>query len=137
MKLSELFTFLYELFHYAGTFSDDLFEQDLYLIVGLINVGTSVLLGLLFYYAIDNPKFSKLKHWLIILTINALIAYGVGFFYPFNIFETLLIEYQIGDYSLFAIKNVILSFLWFVLSSYLMKWWSTNAKGTPKFFGKF
>ena len=27
--------------------------------------------------------------------------------------------------------------LWFILWSYLIKWGSTNAKGTPKFFGKF
>ena len=137
MKLSKIFTFLYDLFPYAGTFSDDLYDQNLYFKVGLWNALLSLGLVVLFYYIINNPKFSKLKHWFIILAVNAVFAFGLGFLLPFNVFKALLIEYQIDEYSLFAFKNALISMLWFIFWSYLIKWGSTNAKGTPKFFGKF
>ena len=86
MDLNEFFSMIFEWLGYAGTFSDDLFQEELYTSIGLIGLITSLVLVVAFYFIINRPSFSRWYHWLIMLLINFLIAFLVGLFIPQNIF---------------------------------------------------
>ncbi len=138
MSLNDFFATIFELLGYAGTFSDDLFQEELYITIGLTDVIVSLILVITFYFIINRPNFSKFRHWLIILAINFLICFCIGIFVPQNIFVGLGIDYEIMQYVLFGLKNAIVATLLFIIWTYCLKWWNSNAKGTPKlFFGKF
>lgn len=135
--MNELFTNFYELFHYKIPFSDDLYAEGLYFSIGLYTLLSSLFLVVTFYYLINRPHFARWYHWLIIMLINSVICFGIAVVIPQHKFVELGIEYG-SDYYQFALKNACISILLFTILSYLGKWWSTNAKGTPRLFlGKF
>lgn len=138
MDLNEFFSMVFEWLGYAGTFSDDLFQEELYTSIGLITAIASLILVVAFYFIINRPSFSRWQHWLMMLLINFAIAFLVGLFIPQNIFYGLGIDYEIMQYVLFGLKTGIIATAFFIIWTYCFKWWKSHAKGTPKlFFGKF
>ncbi|WP_298423524.1 hypothetical protein [uncultured Kordia sp.] len=138
MDLNNIFSEIFEILGYAGTFSQDLYQEQLYPIIGLLGVFVSLALVLIFYFIINRPKFSRWQHWLIILLVNFLIAFLIGLLLPLNTFDGLGIEYETSKYITFGFKNAIIVTIYFIIWTYCFKWWKSNAKGTPKlFFGKF
>ena len=68
---------VYETLFYSdtGDFSYNLFDNEVYLPIALINVGVNLVLCAIFYYAINSVRFSRWYHWLIILIISALVNF--------------------------------------------------------------
>lgn len=138
MDINEAFAGLYEFFHYQDPFSTDLYTESLYSTLGLSAVFVSLILVLTFYFAINRPHFSRWYHWLIILGVNFVLALGIGVILPETKFSSLGLEYTMSEYIVFGLKNTLISTLFFIIWTYVFKWWGGSAKGTPKlFFGKF
>ena len=141
MDLNEFYAVIFEwgTLAYRGTFSDDLFQENLYASIGLITTITSLILVLSFYFIINRPSFSRWHHWSIMLLMNSLIAFLIGYFIPQNIFYGLGIQtYESIEYITFGLITSITVIPFFVVWTYCFKWWKSHAKGTPKlFFGKF
>ena len=98
--------------------------------LGLLNLGISLGLVLVFYYLINRAlgvaTFNKGRHWTIFLVMNALLAFIV------TIWQTN--AQQVTDHSYIywlATWNAILGMFWFFLFSVLLKRGSTNASTTP------
>ncbi|MBC6699809.1 hypothetical protein [Hymenobacter sp. BT190] len=98
--------------------------------IGLLNLGISLGLVVLFYYVINRAlgvaTFNKGRHWAIFLGLNALIAFLV------TIWQTN--AQQVTDHSYIywlATWNAILSMFWFFLFSVILRKGSTNASTTP------
>jgi len=125
-----MFAPLYEFFHYSVPFSDDLFDEGVYGTLGLYAVLISFAFVMLFYYVINRPAFSRWYHWAIILGINFLTAFSLGAFIPKTRFSALGIQYS-SEYYAFALKNALIASCFFILLSFGLRWWSTNAKRTP------
>lgn len=128
--MNDIFAPLFEFFHYSVPFSDDLYAEGLYSTLGLCNLFISFFFALLFYYIINRPAFSKWYHWLIILFVNFVIAFAMGIFLPQIKFTALGLEYE-SEYYVFGFKNALISTIFYVIISFLIRWWSTNAKRTP------
>lgn len=128
--MNDLFAPLYEFFYYTVPFSDDLYAEGLYGSLGVCNVLASLFFAVLFYYIINRPAFSKWHHWLIVLLINFGVAFTLGVVLPKTKFVALGIEYQ-SEYYVFGIMNALISSLIYFIASFLIRWWSTNAKRTP------
>lgn len=136
MGLNEIFASIYEMLYYDEAFSLDLYQEGVYSVVGIINLLTNLGMVLIFYYVINRPYFSRWYHWLMILIITVVISFVTGYLVPNNIFIGLGYEYTL-EYIEFAVWNSFISIILFIVFTYLFKWWSTNAKGTPKLFIKF
>jgi hypothetical protein len=138
MDINEIFATLYESFYYSEPFSGDLYQEGLYSSIGLSGILISLFFVVAFYFIINRPHFSRWYHWLIILVVNLIIAFAIGIIFPQNKFVGLGIEYDITEYLQFGLINSVISSLFFIVWTYLLKWWKGAAKGTPKlFFGKF
>ena len=117
-------------------------ELSLYVSIGLMSVGLSVLMALIFYFVINHPYLNRWYHWLGMGVLNGLMAFGIGY-YP--IYTRLLDgafceEYldpnsttYITESSIFGfgIVNFCFSLVIFILTSFMVRWWSTNAATTP------
>lgn len=128
--MNDLFAPLFEFFYYTVPFSDDLYAEGLYSSLGLCNFFISLLFVVLFYYIINRPAFSKWYHWLIILLINFAVAFTLGIVLPQTKFVALGIEYH-SEYYVFGLMNALIASLFYFLISFMIRWWSTNAKRTP------
>ena len=128
--MNDLFAPLFEFFYYTVPFSDDLYAEGLYSSLGLCNFFISLFFVVLFYYIINRPAFSKWYHWLIILLINFVVAFTLGVVLPQTKFVALDIEYH-SEYYVFGLMNALIASLFYFLFSFMIRWWSTNAKRTP------
>ncbi len=139
MDFNEFFATIYEMFlrYYDPSFSGDLYDEELYTVLGTGTILINLVLVLLFYYGINRPNFSRWYNWLLMLIVGVSTSFVFSYFLIYNKFEGLGYLYETIQYISFSIRNAIFSVVLFIIFTYLFKWWSTNAKGTPKLFVKF
>lgn len=123
-------------------------NPNLYNHIGLIAIAISLLLVILFYYIFNHPRFCKWWSWLLTMGIDAVIGLFVGYaivaskyvngFIPQDLMcefdaDGNITAYLIGSSHCwgFGIANMIVSILFFIVCTFLLKWWSSNAKHVP------
>ena len=136
MDLNLFFATWYELLAYFAGFSDDLYNENLYLHIGLYMVFIPVAVLTLYYYAVNSVTFNKWWHWLILVIILALINFGLA--YRITYIElSYLYEQQnselpySSEFVSFALINLIWTIVVSIVWSFLIKWGSKNCKRTP------
>lgn len=123
-------------------------NPNLYNLVGLITLAISLVIVVVFYYLTNSPDYNKHRwwSWLLRLGVNSVIALFVGFgitvsklingFIP----ESLVYQLDgvdnvrlIGQTNCwgFGIANFFVAAMFFVILSFLLKWWSSSAKYVP------
>ena len=103
--LNELFASLYETLFYTNDFSGDLFNENLYTIIGLVMVVTSLLIPVLYYKIIDTVKFSKISIWLVFLSLSVIFNFLFCYVYSYNYLSALGLDYSSGEYLSFSFIN--------------------------------
>ena len=123
-------------------------NPNIYNLVGIITLAVSLVLVIVFYYIINHPRFCKWWSWLITLGINAIIGLFVGYGIVYTKFvngfippqlmyqyddQGNILAYLIGESNCwgFGIANMIVSLLFFIVFTFIFKWWSSNAKHVP------
>ena len=129
--MNNSFAPIYEFFYYGVPFSDDLYQNELYVPLGLSLVFISLIIVIIFYYGINRPSFSRWFHWAIMLVINLLIQFGLAVTIPQNKFTALGIEEYGSEYYNFGLSVTLMALLVFVVFSFILRWWSTNCRQTP------
>lgn len=155
--LNNLFAAIYELFigfygdnlatHMYGGYpcpTDGFLNQSLYTPIGIFMILSSLLIALIFYYAINHPRFNRWFHWLIILIINS----GLNFFLAYyrthidlsteSICPELVKDPVSGFLYItefncigFGFANSIVALFAFVIISFIIRWWSKNCSTCP------
>lgn len=108
-----------------------------YLHLGIILTVSTLVVCAVFYYMLA-PVRNQTRWWLIYACINAIINIVAGLYYTVSPLINNQID-PINEWSYidcfgFCIANILLSFIFFVIASLLIKWGST-AKFVP--FQKF
>ena len=122
--------------------------KNLFNTIGLITIGVSLLWVLIYYYAINHTRFSQWWHWMIILLVSGIINFFIAYGWTINDFlngaigdclmytrdEEGHITSQLiykNDCWLFGLSNFFVSILFFIVFSFMFKWWSRNCKHSP------
>ncbi|TGE20463.1 hypothetical protein E5K00_20925 [Hymenobacter aquaticus] len=125
------FRFIYELIGTPQPPSETpVYREVIFPNVGLLTIGLSLAMVLIFYYLINRAMgvatFNKVRHWVIFLVINALLAFIIG------IWQANSQEVASHSYIYWmSTWNAILGLFWFFLFSVILKRGSTNASTTP------
>ncbi|MGL5261778.1 MAG: hypothetical protein ACRC9P_05275 [Bacteroides sp.] len=162
--MAELFGNFYCLFE--SLFGDNLAEYlwgyscvtgeytgpNLFYSIGLITVLTALILVLLYYYLplylFNHPRSNRWWNWLIILGVNAVTCFCIGYMWVLNDFlggnigDCLMYKRGEGgavvaelilqtDCALFGLVNAILSVIIFFVGSLIFKWKSRNCRYVP------
>lgn len=123
-------------------------NPNMYGLVGLIAIIVALVLVLVYYYIINHPSFCKWWSWLLTLVLNGLVGLFVGYGIIVSKFENgfiprqLMCQYDADGNAIanligyqhcwgFGIANMIVSTLFFILFTFMFKWWSSNAKHVP------
>jgi len=128
--MNEFFSHLYEALYYASGFSDELIAQRLYAPMGITACVSGILAGILFYYVINRPSFSRWYHWASVMGGNFLLNGIIGRFWPQPQLETIGLHYS-TEYYLIGLANGAVSSIAYILFMLFFRWFSTNARQTP------
>ena len=125
-------------------------NPNLYNSIGIITLIISLIIVVLFYYIINHPRYCKWWSWLITLGINSLIAVFVGYGFVMSKYingyipDSLMYQRDadgniltvlIGESNCwgFGMANIFVSMIFFFVLTFILKWWSSNAKHVPFF----
>ena len=117
---------------YLDNFSDDLYNNHLYIPVGLTLILSSLVLVGVYYYVINHPRFNRWFHWLGYVAVIGVINFGVAYYTSYDTISRLYEQdpYQTQYYT-FGLVNFLYALLFSLLFSYLLRWWSINCATTP------
>jgi len=127
MLMLSIFTSFYEALIGANPLNPE-YREGVFSSVGIITVLISLIICLVFYIALGRwkPVFHKTAHWVITLSINAMIGFCLAY---------VLTNKEIGaidGYALrFAFVNTFYAALYFIILSIVFRRFSIFAKHTP------
>jgi hypothetical protein len=139
--MNDFFATIYELgsLFYLGDFSEDLYDHNLYMSVGIVMLVSSLAGMLIYYYAIDSTRWGwdKWYKWLLFVVIVGIINVVYAYWTVLSKLEAVYAEVGEGipftDVDFFNFSTV--DFLWTLIFcfvfSLLVKWKSVNCRKTP------
>ena len=134
--MNDFFANWYELLAYLGDFSNDLYNENLYITIGLCMVLIPVAVLVIYYYAINSVKFAKWWHWLLLVVVLCVINFSIAYSVSYNelsfLYEQQNKELPYGaEFTSFSLINVVWTFVVSFVWSMIIKWGSKNCRRTP------
>lgn len=126
MGMNDLFASLYEaggtlVIGRNGSFSFNLFQQELYAFLGSwVWISVALVLGI-FYFAINHPRFNRWYHWLL---TGAVVAMGnaiAGYFITYNTLSFIPGLDFTFEYFQFAMVNFAFALLSFAALTFILR----------------
>lgn len=138
--MKDLVANFYELWGgaYLGSFSDQMYDNDLYFPVAIYSILVSLVLTVAYYYVIDRPGTAKISIWAINLLVGGILSAIIAYVSANN--DLTEIFASIGepvptsfssDMMMFAMINAMWTVLLMVLLSFVFKWKSPNSSYVP------
>lgn len=121
---------VFELGYYEREFSNEMYNEHLYLIVAVVTAVVAWGAAGIFYYVVNSVSFSRWYHWLIVLGCASVLAPVINYIYPSNIFSDLGYDFSAQLFSL-CVFNFVVTALLYVIASFAIRWWSSNCRHTP------
>lgn len=128
---NEFFASIYETFTYSKEFSGDLYNENIYQILGFFLIITSLIIPFTYYKLIDKVHFAKISIWTMVLLLSIVINFIFAYVYPNSLLNGLGIEYDSNDYLSLATVNAVLALVTTIIISLILKNFSTNTKKIP------
>lgn len=119
-------------------------QGNMFIGIGLSMLGITLLMAVVYYYALDHPRLTSWWGWGIFLAVNAIINFIVGWQWVLKDYyagkmvgrnpitgklEDLLISES--DVLAFGVTNMLDAIIVFFIVSCMIKWWSTNCSHAP------
>ncbi len=128
--------------------TEDYSNPDLFPRIALWTLLISLLIAVIYYYIIDNTRFSRWWHWLIMLFSNSILCFLFAYWwikedYLDNLIGDCLLYQKnesgetIGHYITnsnfcgFSLANAIISLFLFFMLSLILKWRSVSCRKSP------
>jgi len=135
--MNDFFANWYELLAYFPGFSDDMYNQNMYITIGLCMVLIPVVVLTIYYYMVNSVRFSKWWHWLLIVAVLCVINFGIAFSMTYNelsyVYEQLnkVLPFNTAEFIGFSMINALWTFIVSFVWSMIIKWGSTHLRRTP------
>ena len=125
-----LSTPIFENLYYEREFSNEMYNQNLYLVVAVVTALIAWAAAGIYYYAINSVSFSRWYHWLIVLRVAAVLAPTINYIYPNSIFSGDGLDFSAQLFS-FCVMDFVVEAVLFIIASFSIRWWSSNCRHTP------
>ncbi len=122
---------IYELGYFDTEFSNQFYQAQGYVLLGIILIVVPALICLTYYYLIDSPNLNGLGNWLFCLLVNALLSGSFTAGHAYQIINPISLEGAWKFFLIMGAESFVLSFPLFFILSILLKNWSTNCRKVP------
>ena len=137
--MDEFFANLYELYGRAFLvqFSDDMYDNGFYNSIGIVMFTSIVVVGLLYYYIINHPRWNRWFWWLLIGFLLAVANSITAWVMANNMLDKLYTDagmqmsYGLAQFLPFSVVAGVLTLFFFFIFSFIIKWGSRNCKNSP------
>ena len=127
--MNDFFAKLFEVI-YLEQFSDDMYDLGLYFSIGMVMFLLTIASVVVYYYAINSPKFNQISHWLIAMLINGFLLSAISLGWIASAFDYEGYEYS-PEYLTFTLLVFVYSLFLFFGFSALLKRGSRNCSRVP------
>lgn len=121
---------VFETGYYETEFSNEMYNENIYLVAAVVTAVLAWGGAALFYYAINSVSFSRWYHWLLTLAVASVLSALVCYVYPNGVFADLGYDFSSQLFG-FCIIDFVIAAVLFVAASFSMRWWSSNCRHTP------
>lgn len=134
--MNDFFANWYELLAYFNGFSNDMYDNNLYLPIGLWMILSPVIILIGYYYLLNSSRFSKRWYWLLIVVVLCAVNFGIAYHTSYNelvyLYEQQNAElpYNIEFFS-FSFINALWTLIVSFVFSMIIKWGSKQCRRTP------
>lgn len=136
--MNDFFANLYELFGtIQSDFCNDMYQESFYMPLGIIMIASAVVVAFAFYYMVNHPRFNRWYHWVFV----GIILSGINLIADWIVAQDMITDYYhtaqqdvpYGWYNFLVLSlfGALWSFVFYFLSSFIIKWGSRNCKHTP------
>ena len=136
--MNDFFANWYELFGLIEGFSDDMYNQQLYVPTGFCMVLIPIICLTLYYYVFNSVRFNKWWQWLIIVLVLCVVNFSISFGVSYRgILTEYLANKSLPEYPLaidsftFAVISTFWCFAIAFVWSLIIKWGSSHCRRTP------
>lgn len=123
-------SWIFEAGYYETEFSNEMYNENLYLVVAVITAAVAWGGAALFYYVVNSVSFSRWYHWLLTLGVASVLATVACYAYPNSVFSELGYDFS-SQLVGFCLIDFLAAVALFVVASFAMRWWSSNCRHTP------
>jgi len=123
-------TSIFEALYYEREFSNEMYNQGLYMVASVVTVATAWVFATAYYYLINSVSFSRWYHWLIVMVATAAVVCAFNTYYIGNVFSSEGLDFSHQLFS-FNLVSAAMAAVIFTIASFAMRWWSTNCRHTP------
>lgn len=119
---------IYELMYYDAEFSNEMYNENMYFVIAVITSLISWGIAITYYWVVDY--LDRWYHWIVAFVISVFCTPVVTFVYPDSTFSEINMDFsiQLGN---FAIINVVVGIILFLLASFSVKNLSSHCSATP------
>ena len=121
---------VFELGYYEREFSNEMYNENLYLIVAVVTALMAWIAAGAYSYLINSVSFSRWYHWLMVLGGTSVLSAIVNYVYPSGIFTDLGYDFS-GQLFSFCVFDLVVTAVLYVIASFAIRWWSSNCRHTP------
>lgn len=121
---------VFELGYYEREFSNEMYNENLYLIVAVVTALMAWIAAGAYYYLVNSVSFSRWYHWLMVLGGTSVLSAIVNYVYPSGIFTDLGYDFS-GQLFSFCVFDLVVTAVLYVIASFAIRWWSSNCRHTP------
>ncbi len=126
-----------------GSLLDDIIDEGLIMSLSLSTFFIPFVGVISFYYLINRVRFSKKRHWALMMLISGVLVLIVNLSTcismagkqilrdPSNPAAGFMFDQGDSVFFMFSLQMFLLSCFYFFIFSIILKWWSTNCRKTP------
>ena len=120
-------TQIYELLYYNSEFSNEMYNENMYFVLASATALVCWFIAVMYYLIID--RFDRWYHWLIALALTLVCTPIISYSYPDSIFSEMNFDFSVQLIN-FAIVNIIVALVLFLIVSFSVKSLRTIVSGT-------
>lgn len=121
---------VYETGYFQNEFSNEMYNENLYFMSAVLTAGITWTCSAVYYYLVNSVSFSRWYHWIIVMTLASVASTIAGYMYCSNFFSAMGFDFAFQLRN-FSFVNFVIGALLFTVSSFSIRWWSTNCRHTP------
>ncbi|GHT21177.1 hypothetical protein AGMMS4957_09580 [Bacteroidia bacterium] len=107
-----------------------MYNSNMYFVIAVLTVLITWVVAGIYYYVINSVRFSRWYHWLIMLAAVTFCAPTVTYVYPNAEFTSQSYDYAV-ELMNFAVVNLAVTIVMFIIASFSIRWWSSQCRHTP------
>lgn len=123
-------TSIFEVLYNEREFSNEMYNQNLYVSVGIISTCTAWGISGTYYYLINSVSFSRWYHWLTMLLTASVLTPVVCYMICDDVFDAEGYDFSSQLFN-FVLRIFAVELVLFIIASFSMRWWSSNCRHTP------